>query len=157
MDVDTQLEPKVAEADPAGFAFARIRGVVHLVYAPNLPANISSSFALPSSPLKLSTTTTQQQDTPIPVFRHDFVSVFRFSHIARAADVRLLERLPANAARHDPGSDEVFLAHDAAVRMRALDAANSPMMTAMARVPGCQQQSTFSAVPRRSAQTRRVC
>jgi hypothetical protein len=155
MDAKTSPPPDVSEADPTGFAFARIRGVVHLVYAPNLPIAASSAFALPSSPLKPSTSSPSLADTPVPVFRHDFVSVFRFSHVARAGDLRLLERLPQDAARHEPHSDTVFLSREAAVRMRALDSANSPMrIGGGATVGGCPP--AYRAVPRRAAPTRRV-
>jgi hypothetical protein len=142
LPTDVKTAPEAAEADPAGFAFARIRGVVHLVYAPNLSTTTSSTFALPSSPLKPAAQAAA--DTPIPVFRHDFVSLFRFSHLARAGDVRLLERLAPDAARHEPHSDTVFLSKEAALRMRALDAANSPMRTMRPCPP-----ATFRAVPRR--------
>lgn len=60
------------------------------------------------------------------VFRHEFVSIFRYSHSARVhpLEVRLFEPLDDNAGiRYEPDSGAVFLAKDLMAHLkRILDA-----------------------------------
>lgn len=56
----------------------------------------------------------------VRVFRHEFLTIFRFSHRARVhpADLRVLERLDGAVA--DADADTVFLARGAMERMQRL-------------------------------------
>ncbi|KAF9239338.1 hypothetical protein BU15DRAFT_46909, partial [Melanogaster broomeanus] len=91
------------------FAFARVQGDVCLVQL-------------------VGQTDTGTSGTPlldIPIFRHEFVSIFRYSHCARVhpAEVRVLESLDNHAVRYEEDSGTVFLAKDLmALLKRIMDA-----------------------------------
>ncbi|KAH7921573.1 hypothetical protein BV22DRAFT_1038505 [Leucogyrophana mollusca] len=92
--------------DPEGhFAFARIKGDVCLVQLTHQRAGDGPSATL-----------------DIPIFRHEFISIFRYSHIARVqpADVRVLESLDARGVRYEEDSGTVFLAKDLVARLRKM-------------------------------------
>lgn len=61
----------------------------------------------------------------ILVFRHEFVSIFRYSHSARVhpLEFRVLEPLDDHAVRYEPDNGTVFLAKDLMAHLkRILDA-----------------------------------
>lgn len=61
----------------------------------------------------------------ILVFRHEFVSIFRYSHSARVhpLELRVLEPLDDHAVRYEPDNGSVFLAKDLMAHLkRILDA-----------------------------------
>lgn len=62
----------------------------------------------------------------IDVFRHEFASIFRYSHSTRVhpLEVRVLESLADHAVRYEPDNGTVFLAKDVMTHLkRILDAA----------------------------------
>jgi hypothetical protein len=73
-------------------------------------------------------TTVDPLDTPlldIHVFRHEFVSIFRYSHSASVhpRELRVLEPLDDHAVRYEPDNGTVFLAKDLMAQLkRILDA-----------------------------------
>ncbi|KIK99663.1 hypothetical protein PAXRUDRAFT_131598 [Paxillus rubicundulus Ve08.2h10] len=94
----TPLSKQLAGDSDAHFAFARVQGDVCLV---------------------------QHSGTPlldIPIFRHEFVSIFRYSHRARVhpAEVKLLEPLDDHAVRYEEDSGTVFLAKDLMSRLKRI-------------------------------------
>ncbi|KAF9226336.1 hypothetical protein BS17DRAFT_777076 [Gyrodon lividus] len=89
---------QLAGGSDVHFAFARVQGDVCLV---QLVGQTDTSTS--GAPL-----------LDIPIFRHEFVSIFRYSHSARVhpAEVRLLEPLDNHAVRYEEDSGTVFLAKD---------------------------------------------
>jgi len=63
----------------------------------------------------------------ILVFRHEFVSIFRYSHDLRVSpeDIRVLELLDEDRIRYEEDNGTVFLAKDLMARLRRIiDASN---------------------------------
>ena len=61
----------------------------------------------------------------IDVFRHEFVSIFRYSHSTRVhpLELRVFESLAEHAVRYEPDNGTVFLAKDLMAQLkRILDA-----------------------------------
>ncbi|KAH7909876.1 hypothetical protein BJ138DRAFT_1154223 [Hygrophoropsis aurantiaca] len=101
------------------FLFARIKGDICLV---QLTHQDPSSSTL-----------------DISFFRHEFISIFRYSHCARVqvADVRILESLHAHDVRYEEDSGTVFLAKDLVARLRKMTDANMMVKAGRGRpVPG---------------------
>lgn len=73
-------------------------------------------------------TTVDPSGTPlldIHIFRHEFVSIFRYSHSARVhpLELRVLEPLDDHAVRYEQDNGTVFLAKDLMAHLkRILDA-----------------------------------
>ncbi|EIW76995.1 hypothetical protein CONPUDRAFT_84273 [Coniophora puteana RWD-64-598 SS2] len=138
-----------------GFAFARVQGEICLVQISRPPAASSSkstsSYPPPQSqshphPQHLSSplTPTPASAPPIDlsVFRHEFVSIFRYSHRVRvpARDLRVLELLDdPGCLRHEEDSGTVFLAKDLALRLRRMADASAALKAGFGR-PGYGQR-----------------
>jgi len=86
------------------FAFARIKGDVCLVQASN---------ATPASALTA---------VDVKVFRHEFISIFRFSEYRtlHPADICILEPIDDRLTRYEEDNETVFLARNVMERMRKL-------------------------------------
>ncbi|KAG1741442.1 uncharacterized protein EDB91DRAFT_1052557 [Suillus paluster] len=96
------------ETDPR-FAFARIKGDICLVQL---------------HPIK---SETSRESLGILVFRHEFVSIFQYSHDLRVSpeDIRILELLDEDRIRYEEDSGTVFLAKDLMAQLRRIiDASN---------------------------------
>lgn len=93
--------PKMYEEEQKPqFAFAQLYDQVVLVQVPQAPP----------SPLTA---------VDIDVFRHEFVTLFRYSHSAAVhpSDIRILERLPDAETLHEEENGTVFLAKDLVARL----------------------------------------
>jgi hypothetical protein len=86
------------------FAFARIKGDVCLVQA---------SYATPASALTA---------VDVKVFRHEFISIFRFSEFRtlHPSDICILEPIDDRLTRYEEDNETVFLARNVMERMRKL-------------------------------------
>ncbi|PPQ72500.1 hypothetical protein CVT26_003590 [Gymnopilus dilepis] len=86
------------------FAFARIQGEVFLVQA---------SYATPVSALTA---------VDVKVFRHEFISIFRFSEYRtlHPSDICILEPIDHHLTRYEEENETVFLARNVMERMRKL-------------------------------------
>ncbi|EGO29204.1 hypothetical protein SERLADRAFT_456646 [Serpula lacrymans var. lacrymans S7.9] len=90
----------IAEILEEQFAFARINGDVCLVQFTNVS---------PFSPT-----------ISVNIFRHEFITIFRYSHstCAAQASVRIFQVLDARGIRYEEDSGTVFLAKDLVERLR---------------------------------------
>ncbi|KAF9566579.1 hypothetical protein CPC08DRAFT_593570, partial [Agrocybe pediades] len=88
----------------AHFAFARIKGDVCLVQA---------SSSRPLSALAA---------VEVKVFRHEFISIFRFSEncTLHPSDICILEPIDDRLTRYEEDSETVFLARNVMERLRRL-------------------------------------
>ncbi|KIJ14538.1 hypothetical protein PAXINDRAFT_169682 [Paxillus involutus ATCC 200175] len=114
------LSKQLAGGSDAQFAFARVQGDVCLV---QLIGQTDSGTPL----------------LDIPIFRHEFVSIFRYSHSARVhpAEVRLLEPLDDHAVRYEEDSGTVFLAKDLMSRLKRIMDTSAMLKAGRGRlVPG---------------------
>jgi len=96
------------ETDPR-FAFARVKGDICLVQLHPVQSE------------------TSRESLAILVFRHEFVSIFRYSHDLRVSpeDIRVLELLDEDRIRYEEESGTVFLAKDLMAQLRRIiDAGN---------------------------------
>ncbi|KAG1779465.1 hypothetical protein EV702DRAFT_966271 [Suillus placidus] len=96
------------ETDPR-FAFARVKGDICLVQLHPIQSE------------------TSQESLGIIVFRHEFVSIFRYSHDLRVSpeDIRVLELLDEDRIRYEEDNGTVFLAKDLMAQLRRMiDASN---------------------------------
>jgi len=86
------------------FAFARIKGDVCLVQA---------SYATPASALTA---------VDVKVFRHEFISIFRFSEFRtlHPSDISILEPIDDRLTKYEEDNETVFLARNVMERMRKL-------------------------------------
>ncbi|TFL00929.1 hypothetical protein BDV98DRAFT_593761 [Pterulicium gracile] len=89
-----------------GFALASIKGNVHLVHVH----------------------TTHTPLLELRIFRHEFITIFRFSHSALVdpAEVRILESIGDKYAMYEEESDTVVLAKDLTERLLSRRAGSSP-------------------------------
>ncbi|KIJ63184.1 hypothetical protein HYDPIDRAFT_93223 [Hydnomerulius pinastri MD-312] len=104
----------------AHFAFARVQGDVCLVQR---------------------TSTTPFLD--IPIFRHEFVSIFRYSHSVHVhpTEVRVLEPLDTHAVRYEEDSGTVFLAKDLMSHLRRIMDASAMLKAGRERpAPGWRRR-----------------
>ncbi|KAH0834816.1 hypothetical protein J3R83DRAFT_10425 [Lanmaoa asiatica] len=87
------------------FAFARLQGNVSLVQLVGQTAVDPSGTPL----------------LDMLVFRHEFASIFRYSHSARVhpLELRVLEPLEDHAVRYEPDNGSVFLAKDLMAQLKA--------------------------------------
>ncbi|KAF8906801.1 hypothetical protein CPB84DRAFT_1668622, partial [Gymnopilus junonius] len=90
------------------FAFARIKGDLCLVQGPCF-----SSYATPISALTA---------VDVKVFRHEFISIFRFSEFRtlHPSDICILEPIDQHLTRYEEENETVFLARNVMERMRNL-------------------------------------
>ncbi|OAX40635.1 hypothetical protein K503DRAFT_714205, partial [Rhizopogon vinicolor AM-OR11-026] len=88
------------ETDPR-FAFARVKGDICLVQFQS---------------------ETSRESLAILVFRHEFVSIFRYSHGLRVSpeDIRVLALLDEDRIRYEEESGTVFLAKDLMAQLRRI-------------------------------------
>lgn len=96
------------ETDPR-FAFARVKGDICLVQLHPIQSE------------------TSRESLGIIVFRHEFVSIFRYSHDLRVSpeDIRVLELLDEDRIRYEEDNGTVFLAKDLMAQLRKMiDASN---------------------------------
>lgn len=131
-----------ASQDPT-FAFAKLQRDVCLVQREHHddPALDTLSYAL----AVVGQTTVDPSGTPlldIHVFRHEFVSIFRYSYSTRVhpLELKVLESLDDHAVRYEPDNGTVFLAKDLMAHLkRILDA--SAMLNRIGRrnVPPAQR------------------
>ncbi|KAG1769380.1 hypothetical protein EDD22DRAFT_771129 [Suillus occidentalis] len=93
------------ETDPR-FAFARVKGDICLVQLHPIQSETSLG---------------------IIVFRHEFVSIFRYSHDLRVSpeDIRVLELLDEDRIRYEEDNGTVFLAKDLMAQLRRMLDASS--------------------------------
>ncbi|PCH44771.1 hypothetical protein WOLCODRAFT_27030 [Wolfiporia cocos MD-104 SS10] len=91
------------EPSKAQFAFAQIQGGVYLVQVPPTPP----SALLPSS---------------VHVFRHEFITQFRFSHAAcvHPAELHILEPIDERHTLYEADKGTVFLARELLARLQTL-------------------------------------
>ncbi|KAG6379674.1 hypothetical protein JVT61DRAFT_10195 [Boletus reticuloceps] len=103
-------KPWDASQDPT-FAFAKLQRDVCLVQLVG-----QSSIDPSGTPL-----------LDIHVFRHEFVSMFRYSYSARVhpLELRVLEPLDDHAVRYEPDNGSVFLAKDLMAHLRRILDASS--------------------------------
>ncbi|KZT00639.1 uncharacterized protein LAESUDRAFT_732052 [Laetiporus sulphureus 93-53] len=94
-------------ATKAQFAFARIKGGVYLVQVPE-PAQGDVSSALVAS--------------DVHIFRHEFITQFRFSHSTslHPADLHILEPIDEQHTLYEEEKGVVFLARDLMARLQKL-------------------------------------
>ncbi|KAG1729726.1 hypothetical protein EDB19DRAFT_1742869 [Suillus lakei] len=91
------------------FAFARVKGNICLVQLHPIQSE------------------TSRESMGILVFRHEFVSIFRYSHDLRVSpeDIRVLELLDEDRIRYEEDNGIVFLAKDLMAQLRRIiDASN---------------------------------
>ncbi|KAG2068866.1 hypothetical protein BDR04DRAFT_734649 [Suillus decipiens] len=96
------------ETDPR-FAFARVKGDIYLVRLHPIQSN------------------TSRESLGVVVFRHEFVSIFRYSHnlCVSPEDIRVLELLDEDQIRYEEDNGTVFLAKDLMTQLRRMiDASN---------------------------------
>ncbi|KAG0707990.1 hypothetical protein DFH29DRAFT_1075958 [Suillus ampliporus] len=96
------------ESDPR-FAFARIKGDICLVQLHPIQSE------------------TSRESLGILVFRHEFVSIFQYSHDLRVSpeDIRVLALLDGDRIRYEEDNGTVFLAKDLMAQLRRIiDASN---------------------------------
>ncbi|KAI0674549.1 hypothetical protein C8Q78DRAFT_1015470 [Trametes maxima] len=105
----TSTEP--APQQRPTFALAQIKGDVCLVQVPDAPAPGTTSSALAAA--------------SVAVFRHEFITLFRYSHRAtlHPADVRILEPVADAGTLYEEDRGTVFLARDVVARMQRLSMA----------------------------------
>ncbi|RDX54782.1 hypothetical protein OH76DRAFT_1340453 [Lentinus brumalis] len=90
------------------FALAQIKGDVCLVQVPDSPARGGMSSAL--------------MVADVHVFRHEFITQFRYSHHATVhpADMHILEPIEEHCTLYEEEKGTVFLARDVMTRMQKL-------------------------------------
>ena len=88
----------------------------------------------------------------IRVFRHEFITIFRYSHSTSVhpSDIRMLEDVPALGAVYEEENGTVFLAREGMERMQKLAAAARPTFGMGPMHTGVKR---YQQVPR-SARTR---
>ncbi|KAI0646540.1 hypothetical protein C8Q79DRAFT_926476 [Trametes meyenii] len=93
------------------FALAQIKGDVCLVQVPDAPAPDAMSSALMAA--------------DVAVFRHEFITLFRYSHSAtlHPADVHILEPIADACTLYEEDKGTVFLARDVMARLQKLSMA----------------------------------
>jgi len=108
------------------FAFARINGEVVLVQIFTWPETVSSALAAVDP----------------KIFRHEFITIFRFSHCdsLHPTDVVVLEQIDDASTRYEEDSGTVFLARDVMERLQKITLAE--------RMRDMQQRRRTSYPPR---------
>lgn len=106
--IPSMLTQTHVETDPR-FAFARVKGDICLVQLHPIQSE------------------TSRGSLGIIVFRHEFVSIFRYSHdlCVSPEDIRVLELLDEDRIRYEEDNGTVFLAKDLMAQLRRMiDASN---------------------------------
>ncbi|KAI0360442.1 hypothetical protein OH77DRAFT_1418359 [Trametes cingulata] len=116
------------------FAFAQIKGDVCLVQVPDTPAQGAMSSALMAA--------------DVNVFRHEFITLFRYSHSATVhpADMHILEPIEDHCTLYEEEKGTVFLARDVMARLQKL--------TMAARRPTYQMRRPRPSMPPPRARAR---
>jgi len=109
------------------FAFVRLRGIVCLVRISSQAAssNVDSASIL----------------LDVSIFRHEFVSMWRYSHTAQIhpAEIKVLTVLDSHSVRYEEDSGTVFLAKHLMSHLKNLLEASEKIKVAKSRpVPGRQ-------------------
>jgi hypothetical protein len=113
------------ESDPR-FAFARVKGDICLVQLHPIQSESS------------------RESLGVIVFRHEFVSIFRYSHDLRISpeDIRVLELLDEDRIRYEEDNGTVFLAKDLMAQLRRMIDASNMVRWQRAR-QGCKRRSNY--------------
>ena len=111
-----------AGQDPT-FAFARLQCDICLVQCESIVRLLWTDILY--SRAVVGWTTVDSSGTPlldIHVFRHEFATIFRYSHSARVhpLELRVFEPLDIHAVRYEPDSGTVFLAKDPMVQLKRI-------------------------------------
>jgi hypothetical protein len=115
-----------AEAVDWHFALARINGYVVLVQSQFFSLSLLSSSTLTSlavsnlAPESISQALTSMD---VRVFRHEFITIFRFSHCdsLHPSDVHILEHIDDAATLYEEENDTVFLAKEVVQKITSAD------------------------------------
>ncbi|KAG1902474.1 uncharacterized protein F5891DRAFT_949206 [Suillus fuscotomentosus] len=112
------------ETDPR-FAFARVKGDICLVQLHPIQSE------------------TSRESLGIIVFRHEFVSIFRYSHDLRVSpeDIRVLELLDEDRIRYEEDNGTVFLAKDLMAQLRRMIDASNMIRLQRGRYRGYRRRS----------------
>ncbi|OJT03437.1 hypothetical protein TRAPUB_5856 [Trametes pubescens] len=104
---DSSASPPPPPQRPT-FAFAQIKGDICLVQVPDAPAPGAMSSALMAA--------------DVAVFRHEFITQFRYSHSASVhpADMHILEPIADHCTLYEADKGTVFLARDVMARLTKL-------------------------------------
>ena len=106
------------------FAFARIKGEVFLVQGTSSTVKIESSCTdqLVVTVALADCETTPSALTPVDVniFKHEFITIFRWSHqtTVHPDDIRILEPIDEACIRYEEENGTVFMAKDVVERLR---------------------------------------
>lgn len=133
IDALSKLEHNINSHTSDGyFAFARINNEVYLVQG----TYIMNSFSLTHCFCSVSCATPISALTTVDVkiFRHEFVTIFRFSESKtfHPADICIVEPIDDRLTRYEEENETVFLAKDLVARMRMM--ANPPWMGQSRRI-----------------------
>ncbi|KAH9849585.1 hypothetical protein C2E23DRAFT_736937 [Lenzites betulinus] len=129
---DSSASPPPSPRQPT-FAFAQIKGDVCLVQVPDAPAPGATSSALMAA--------------DVHVFRHEFITLFRYSHRASVhpADMHILEPIADHCMLYEAEKGTVFLARDVLARLQTLSSAAA----GRGRAPHLAHRSRYSLSPPR--------
>ena len=113
------------------FAFARINDEVYLVqgtfslFQNNFFKKLIQSLCSVSCATPLSALTT----VDVKIFRHEFITVFRFSESKtfHPADICIVEPIDDRSTRYEEENETVFLARELVARMRMMASPRRPM------------------------------
>ncbi|KAL7284021.1 hypothetical protein ACG7TL_001295 [Trametes sanguinea] len=121
---DNSASPPPAPQRPA-FALAQIKGDVCLVQVPDTSALGPMSSALMTA--------------DVNVFRHEFITLFRYSHSATVhpSDMHILEHIADHCTLYEEEKGTVFLARDVMARLQkhSMDARRLPTFAHQMRRP----------------------
>ena len=108
------------------FAFARINDEVYLVQG-TLPF-LFNSLAYNPFAVSCATPASALTTVDVKIFRHEFITVFRFSESKtfHPSDICIVEPIDDRLTRYEEEYETVFLARDLVARMRMM--ANPPRM-----------------------------
>jgi hypothetical protein len=127
--IPSMLTQTHVETDPR-FAFARVKGDICLVQCGLSPFTSPDCGLIQLSMIYLVhpiQSETSRGSLGIIVFRHEFVSIFRYSHdlCVSPEDIRVLELLDEDRIRYEEDNGTVFLAKDLMAQLRRMiDASN---------------------------------
>ena len=104
-------------------SIASVLRVAHS-HAPHLALHPAPPHTVPHAPAQGGTASALMA-ADVRVFRHEFITIFRYSHSTSVhpADLRVLERIDARGTLYEEEKGTVFLARDVMERMQRLAAA----------------------------------
>ena len=111
-------------------------------------------YSYPLLALVSSAPTSALLASDIRVFKHEFITIFRYSHSTSVhpSEIRVLEAVPELGAVYEEEKGTVFLAREVMERMQKLVAASRPAFGA--RRHAQQYQQAYGAGVARSPRTR---